>query len=29
MGVKTIWLESFEDNPKLLVKIPRAPRKKS
>lgn len=29
MGVKTIWLESFDDIPKLLDKIPRAPRKKS
>ena len=29
MGVKTIWLESFDDIPKLLDKIPIAPRKKS
>jgi hypothetical protein len=29
MGVKTIWLESYEDIPKLLDKIPSAPRKRS
>jgi len=29
MGVKTIWLESYEDIPKLLDKIPKAPRKRS
>ena len=29
MGVKTIWLESFDDIPKLLDKISTAPRKKS
>ena len=29
MGVKTIWLESFEDIAKLLDKIPTTPRKKS
>jgi len=29
MGVKTIWLESYEDIPKLLDKISTAPRKKS
>lgn len=29
MGVKTIWLEEFDDIPKLLDKIPRMPRKKS
>jgi len=28
MGVKTIWLETFEDIPKLLDKISRPPRKK-
>lgn len=29
MGVKTIWLESYEDIPKLLAKISTAPRKRS
>src|SRR5689334_21321151 len=29
MGVKTIWLQSFDDIPKLLDKIPTMPRKKS
>lgn len=29
MGVKTIWLDSFDDIPLLLDKIPKAPKKKS
>jgi hypothetical protein len=29
MGVKTIWLESFDDIPILLDKIPRISKKKS